>query len=224
MQDRINTSSVALYSPNNVFSSMVNFTDTDFGKIPDADTPNQTLESVVGKSSGSLARQYSNSTGIFALCTDLPSPVPDSSIASPISTIMKITKPYQGWPGHQTSSTPEPGDFDSVNKIKFNGENPQNIIPAIQLLNRFLENHQNRKPGFNFGEVEVGFPGMLIDVLKTEAFLSQVDDVTIWVYNASVRITLASGGSHDSFGILVSHRRRLSIRMTTIGSLFRLEI
>lgn len=188
MQDMIDTNSVTLHSPN-VFSSMINFTGTDFGKIPDTDTPNQTLESLVGNSSGSLAQQYSNTTGTLALCTDLPSPVPDSSIASPVSETMKITKTYQGWPGHRTSATPEPGDPDSLDKIKFHGGNPQNIVPAIQLLNRVLQNHQNSTPGFDFEKAVAVHPKMLLDGLKTETFLSLIDDVTIWVYNAAANYT-----------------------------------
>jgi hypothetical protein len=176
------------YCPN-FFASTLNFSGIDSVQTSNEILPNNNSELMLGISPGSLAQANSNVAGTLVFVSALPSPVPESSIASPFSAFLNFDEPSSGLREPQSPVKRNFWDAAPANRIIFYGRNPVDIIPAVQMIDTLFQHCQHDT--FQLRIIPRTSPSseMLADEIRGEIFLSQIDDVATWAYNAAADST-----------------------------------
>ncbi|OAP56059.1 hypothetical protein AYL99_09238 [Fonsecaea erecta] len=122
-----------------------------------------------------------------ALCPTLPTPVPSSQITSPFSLPIGLSPTILS-----DDRQPSPKhDLESISlsdEIIFYGMNPEDTIPAVQMLRKLLHSLQENVFLEHHMRSHGSFRSNLTDVIRSERLLAKVDGIALWSYQASIKM------------------------------------
>lgn len=179
---------LAMQDSSNFFASTPNITDVDF--VEGSSTILRHDDSdMLGVSPVSPAQAGSNAAGRLALVTALPSPVSESSIASPFSTFLNLDEPSTRLLEPQSPMNHNLYDATPVSRIKFQGRNPVSIIPAVQMIEQLPETFPIDTLQSTLRQLTAFDCNIISYEMLRDTFLAQIDDVAIWAYTAAAEFT-----------------------------------
>ena len=185
MQDLVTNNS--MQESMDAFTPMLNLSEVYFVDNYSASAPNNTFEFQIGLPPNSTARSRSLSSEAFEFDAALPSPVPDSSIASPISAFQDLEPPSDELHIIQSPSNWAPEQGKSGNSIQFFGTKPEAVIPWVQMVNTLLSDYKTHERALRTcysprlsTEDRILAGDLLNDILR-----DRVDYIAIWAYDAA---------------------------------------
>lgn len=121
------------------------------------------------------------------LRTALPPPVPDSIIPSHLSTPLTFSDPASSHNRRQRSIDDSLRATISPKQVLFYGSSPEHVISSLQMMKTLIQGLQDEI--FWSSHVLSGGSSQrkLLDEIRSEVFMSDIDDVTIWAHQNSIR-------------------------------------
>jgi hypothetical protein len=159
----------------------------DFGLFFPTEPREDGLSTLVSVPSASALPSFTNSQIRPSLCPRLPTPVPNSFIASPHATPINADFGYLS-DGYQTSLRQGFEPVSLSDKIIFHGTNSESILPSVLMMRKLFHHLQADE----FRNQHISLRGMstreLHDEIKSEGFLSKINEIVQWAYEASAKM------------------------------------
>ena len=191
---RINQNEVMLYVPSP--GTVTSPSSHAFGETCVVDSLAENSFAWIDQSQTLSTPTWAEPSSTSALWMTLPSPVPNSTIASRVATPTALRYQHSQAGGHQISSTQDIDQMCLSTRIRFYGTNPETAISSVHMIRTLLGRIQDN----DFRNAHVFAHGTsaktLLQELGSQALFSDVANVAGCIYQASADMIQPQTAAH----------------------------